>query len=82
MFDLLEANRADAAVTEGTRKVAGVMHKDTEKFSDTGGWGFEGFAGGDAAQRVVRDNAKSACFECHAPQKDSDYVFSALRDER
>lgn len=80
VFDLLDAKRADAAVTEGARKVAGVMYKDAEKFADTGGWGFEGFAGGDAAQRVVRDNAKNACFACHTPQKDRDYIFSSLRE--
>jgi hypothetical protein len=82
VFDLLDAKRADNAVTEGARKVAGVMHKDAKKFASTGGWGFEGFAGGDAAKRVVGNNSKGACFECHMPQKDKDYVFSALRDKK
>ena len=30
--------------------------------------------------RVVRDNAASACFACHESQKNYDYVFSRLRD--
>lgn len=80
IFDLLEAKSADNAVTEGTRKVVGVMHKDAKKYAATGGWGFEGFGGGDRKNRVVRDNAASACFACHEPQKDHDYVFSRLRD--
>ncbi|MFZ5624581.1 MAG: cytochrome P460 family protein [Gemmatimonadota bacterium] len=80
VFDLLEAKSADNAVTEGGRKVIGVMHKDTRKFAATGGWGFEGFGGGDKANRLVRGNAASACFACHAQQKDHDYVFSRLRD--
>ena len=80
VFDLLEAVRENNAVTEGERKVAGVMHKDAAKFADTGGWGFEGFAGGDPEKRVVGDNAAEACFACHAPQEASDYVFSTLRD--
>jgi hypothetical protein len=80
VFDLLEAKSADNAVTEGARKVVGVMHKDVKKYAATGGWGFEGFGGGDRKNRVVRDNAASACFACHAPQKDHDYVFSRLRD--
>lgn len=80
VFDLLEANHADNAVTEGSRKVAGVMHKDATKYAATGGWGFEGFGGGDRNNRVVGANAASACFSCHAPQKDRDYVFSRLRD--
>jgi len=46
IFDLLEAVRDGNAVTEGARKVVGVMHKDSKKFKATGGWGFEGFGGG------------------------------------
>ena len=80
VFDLLEAKSSDNAVTEGARKVVGVMHKDAKKFAATGGWGFEGFGGGDKTNRVVRDNAASACFACHEPQKGQDYVFSRLRD--
>lgn len=80
VFDLLEADRKDGTVTEGGRKVLGVMHKNAGKYAATGGWGFEGFAGGDRAKRVVGADAASACFGCHAPQKDHDYVFSRLRD--
>ena len=80
IFDLLEAVQDGNAVTEGTRKVVGVMHKDSAKFAATGGWGFEGFGGGDPANRVVGANAASACFACHEPQKDQDYTFSRLRD--
>lgn len=80
IFDLLEAVRDGNAVTEGTRKVVGVMHKDSKKFKATGGWGFEGFGGGDPAKRVVGGNAASACFACHQPQKAQDYTFSRLRD--
>jgi hypothetical protein len=36
-FDLLEAKAADNAITEGKRKVLGVMHKDSRKYADTGG---------------------------------------------
>lgn len=80
VFDLLDAVRADNAVTEGKRKVVGVMHKDSGKFPDTGGWGFEGFGGGEPGNRVVGENAASACFGCHLPQKEQDYTFSRLRD--
>lgn len=80
VFDLLEATRSDNAVIEGARKVVGVMHKDAARYAATGGWGFEGFAGGDRAKGVVGDDAADACFACHAPEKDHDYVFSRLRD--
>jgi hypothetical protein len=80
IFDLLEAVHESNAITEGARKVLGVMHKDARKYAATGGWGFEGFGGGDPRKRVVGDNAASACFACHEPQKDQDYTFSRLRE--
>ncbi|MGH8728707.1 MAG: cytochrome P460 family protein [Burkholderiales bacterium] len=49
--------------------------KDNGRFSDTGGWGFEGFKGGDASQREVAHGGK-ACFGCHVPLKTWD-SFSA-----
>ena len=80
VFNLLEANHGGNATTEGKRKVVGVMHKNSRTYAETGGWGFEGFAGDSKTQRAVRDNAKNACFGCHEPQAGSDYVFSKLRD--
>lgn len=79
VFDLFEVTREGGAVAEGERKVLAIMVKDGQRFASTGGWGFEGFARGDPAQRVVGGNAKQACFDCHASQADHDYVFSRLR---
>jgi hypothetical protein len=79
VFDLLEAPSAGGAVTEGARKVVGVMHKDAKRHAGTGGWGFEGFKGDSRTERAVGANAQKVCFECHAPQKDRDFVFSTLR---
>jgi hypothetical protein len=77
VFDLLEAVSGGNAIVEGARKVVGVMQKDSGKFKDTGGWGFEGFRG-DTMERVVED-PKGGCFGCHEARKDSDYVFSEYR---
>lgn len=80
VFDLLAAKHVDNALVEGERKVVGVMVRDRKKYAATGGWGFEGFAGGDPKKRVVGANAATACFACHAPQKSNNYLFSSLRD--
>lgn len=79
VFDLLDAKSADNAVSEGDRKVVGVMHKDSRKYKETGGWGYEGFAKDSNTERAVGKNAASACHQCHISQKDKDYVFSGLR---
>ncbi|MFN3694215.1 MAG: cytochrome P460 family protein [Ignavibacterium sp.] len=77
VFDLLETVVADNAIAEGNRKVVGVMEKDSKKYKETGGWGFEGFKG-DTKDRVVK-NMYGECFSCHLSQKDKDYVFSEYR---
>jgi len=77
VFDLLEAHQEEGAIVEGARKVVGVMQKDREKFAQTGGWGFEGFAG-DTRERVVKDPV-TGCFNCHASRKAQDYVFARYR---
>ncbi|MCZ7563889.1 MAG: cytochrome P460 family protein [Burkholderiales bacterium] len=80
VFDLLAAERGESALTEGPRKIVGVMHKDAKRFAATGGWGFEGFRAGNSAERAVGKDAARACFACHISQRGRDYVFSNLRD--
>lgn len=79
VFDLLDVKAGGGAIEEGPRKVVGVMVKDTRKWKATGGWGFEGFKGDSKTERAAGAEAKTACFDCHAPQKARDYVFSAWR---
>lgn len=79
VFDLLEAVSADNTVTEGKRKVVGVMHKDSRRYAATGGWGFEGFKGDSTSERAVGANSAKACYECHTAQKGKDFVFSSWR---
>lgn len=77
VFDLFEAVSENNAITEGKRKVVGVMVKNSKKYKDTGGWGFEGFAG-DTRERVVK-NMEGECFACHMQAKEKDFVFSEYR---
>lgn len=79
VFDLLEWIETDGASGEGARKLIGVMQKDAKRFASTGGWGYEGFKGGDAKQRLVTDPTNQ-CYNCHAAQKEHDSVFSQYRE--
>jgi Cytochrome P460 len=79
VFDLLDAKSAENTVTEGARKVVGVMHRDSRKYAATGGWGYEGLKGDSDSDRAVGVNAATACHQCHIAQKDSGFVFSKLR---
>ncbi len=80
VLDLLEATATDRTVTEGPRKLVGVMQKDAARFAATGGWGFEGFKGDSRTERIVGGDAATACFACHQAQAARDFVFSAERD--
>jgi len=77
VFDLLEAKFENNTYVEGERKVVGVMYKDSRKFKETGGWGFEAFKG-NTKERVVK-NAEQDCFSCHVSQESTDFVFSQYR---
>ena len=79
VFDLLEANEIDGAYSDGERKLVAVMQKDSKQFKETGGWGFEGFKAGQPEQRLVTDTT-AQCFNCHASQKDHDFVYSQYRE--
>ena len=48
------------------------MVKDSKKYAATGGWGFADFKDGQDGDKAVHE----ACFPCHAPAKDRDYVFA------
>lgn len=79
VFDLLHNADADGAYSEGTRKVIAVMQKNSAKYKDSGGWGFQAFKGGNPNEALVND-VNSQCFACHQSQKDSDFVFSRFRE--
>jgi hypothetical protein len=78
VFDLLDYQVADHTLTEGDRKRIDVMQFDRDQFSDTGGWGFGSFVGNSKTERVEQ-NPATACFQCHVPQEDSNYVYSQYR---
>jgi hypothetical protein len=48
------------------------MVKDSKKYAATGGWGFADFKDGKPGDKSLHE----ACFPCHIPAKDHDYVFT------
>ncbi len=77
VFDLLEAPQKDNTIGEGERKVLAVMLKNSKKFKETGGWGFEAFKG-NTKDRVVKDPV-SECYSCHTQKREHDFVFTEFR---
>lgn len=79
VFDLFNVAIVNDVITETSRRQVDVMHKDSKRFSETGGWGFEEFRE-DGRERNAEAGAPTECFKCHAVRKEHDFVFSALRE--
>lgn len=79
VFDLLDTKELNGATIEGPRKRIDVMLKDGQRFSSTGGWGFERFLADSETDPALTAEQKANCFSCHEKRKAQDYVFSQLR---
>jgi hypothetical protein len=79
VFELLETRENAGVTTEGPRRRVGVMVKEGKRYAETGGWGFESFKGDSQTERRLNAEGRIACFKCHEPQKDRDFVFSEFR---
>jgi hypothetical protein len=62
----------DQSFVVGSRLNMQVMVKDSKKYAATGGWGFGDFKDGKPSSEAVH----KACFTCHEPAKDRDFVFA------
>jgi len=79
VFDLLETRESAGVTAEGPRRFIDVMAKDSKRYVDTGGWGYEEFKGDSQTERALTAEARAACNKCHMQQKNRDCVFSAFR---
>ena len=78
VFDLLSYTDSDQLIVEGDRKRLDIMQYGAEQFAETGGWGYETFVGDSQTERLDQD-VVSACYACHIPAKESNYVYTRYR---
>ena len=63
-----------AAIIPEAFSAAEAMIKDSQKYAETGGWGFGHWVKG---KLEMHPEAKAkTCFACHKPMKDNDYVYT------
>ena len=79
VFDLLETKESSGATVEAERRFIDVMIKDSERYAETGGWGFEEFKGNKLTEGSLTAQERTACYSCHTGVKGHDFVFSAFR---
>jgi hypothetical protein len=76
--DGLEAVTNGGVVTEGPRRRVAVMLKDSARFRDSQGWGFEVFLRDDRKGSLTAE-ARAACLACHQ-KAERNLVFSKFRE--
>jgi hypothetical protein len=79
VFDLLDTKESDGLIVEGARQRIDVMVKDSQRFSSSGGWGYERFLGDSTTERPLTEEHRGLCFSCHQQRKAHDFVFSVYR---
>ena len=79
VYHLLETKEVSGTTIEGPTRRVDVMVKDTKRFGDTGGWGYESYRGSDRTQGVSAE-VKAICSSCRAKVKQQDSVFSRFRE--
>jgi len=66
--DVIEAKEDSVDIREGKRHHLDVMVRDSIKYAESGGWGFEEFAG-DSEVRLLTPVVRTECVNCHAKKK-------------
>jgi hypothetical protein len=74
----LEVDQHGGGSFEGKRISIAVMRKDSLRYAETGGWGFDGTLGDSQVLSAPADR-RAACYACHSKQKDHDFVYSTFR---
>ena len=78
VFDVIEGLENNGNTSEGKRSRIDVMTKDSVKYKETGGWGYEEFKTDSKTDRVLNVEIRTKCFNCHSKQPD--YIFSEWRN--
>ena len=77
--EMLEWLSTPNGAKEGERRLVGVMVKDSQRYSSTGGWGYGTFDGGSRTD-VLDAKQREACHQCHLARKDQGYVFTEYKE--
>jgi len=76
--EMLEWMSTSTGAKEGQRRIIGVMVKDGQRYSSTGGWGYGNFDDGSRTDKLDA-KGREACHQCHIARKDQGYVFTEYR---
>lgn len=73
VFVLYEAKDADGMYVAGKKKVTALMVKDSRKYRQSGGWGWQAW---DASGKAIVNDPVRQCMGCHQASPNRDLVIS------
>ena len=79
VFDWLEMSDSKGAFSEGARRQTDVMVRDSRRFADSGGWGFQRFVK-DSKTELSTQLTPPQCLACHERLKTDGLVLSSYRN--
>ena len=81
VFDRFRLQVNGTTTKIGDRQLVDVMVRDSARFRDTGGWGFDEFVGDSRVDHAFKPSqAAATCFTCHAQRRENGYVFTTFTD--
>jgi len=81
VFDRFGLQVSGTTTKIGDRQVVDVMVRDSARFGDTGGWGFDEFVGNSRVDHAFEPSkAAATCFTCHVQRRENGYVFTTFMD--
>jgi hypothetical protein len=78
VVDWLEMRENNGALQEGPRRQIDVMVRDSARYRDSGGWGFQRFVK-DSKTELATSPTPQQCFACHDRLKKDGLVLSSYR---
>jgi len=70
----------DGSIDQGERRHLDVMVKDSVRFAETHGWGYEEFTANAPQMPTLTPKARAGCAACHAARRAHGDVFSEYRE--
>jgi hypothetical protein len=77
--EMLEWLSTNTSAKEGPRRIVGVMVKNSQRYSSTGGWGYGSFDEGSKTDKLDAKQ-RETCHQCHVFRKDQGFVFTEYKE--
>jgi hypothetical protein len=79
VYELLETTEKDGVISESGRRRLDVMFKDSARYRESGGWGYQRFLGTNETENVLDARNEAQCHQCHSRASAHGFVFSRMR---